>query len=157
MKSSFLTLILIIFQLSYFSVYEKNNFTSGENVGNQGDNKIETNQMKITIGSNTFTAKLLDNPTVTEFKSRLPLTIDMSELNGNEKLYRFSTDLPVNPSNPGTINTGDLMIYSSNTLVLFYKSFPTSYSYTKLGRIENTSGLAEAVGPGSVTVTFELE
>lgn len=157
MKSSFLTLILIIFQLSYFSVYEKNNFTSEKNVSNQGDNRIETNQMKITIGSNTFTAKLLDNPTVTEFKSRLPLTIDMSELNGNEKLYRFSTDLPVNPSNPGTINTGDLMIYSSNTLVLFYKSFPTSYSYTKLGRIENTSGLAEAVGPGSVTVSFELE
>jgi hypothetical protein len=157
MKSSFLTLILIIFQLSYFSVYEKNNFTSEKNVGNQGDNRIETNQMKITIGSNTFTAKLLDNPTVTEFKSRLPLTIDMSELNGNEKLYRFSTDLPVNPSNPGTINTGDLMIYSSNTLVLFYKSFPTSYSYTKLGRIENTSGLADAVGTGSVTVTFELE
>jgi len=157
MKSSFLTLILIIFQLSDFTVYEKNNFTSEKNVSNQGDNKIEMNQMKITIGSNTFTAKLLDNPTVTEFKSRLPLTIDMSELNGNEKLYRFSTDLPVNPSNPGTINTGDLMIYSSNTLVLFYKSFPTSYSYTKLGRIENTSGLADAVGLGSVAVTFELE
>jgi hypothetical protein len=157
MKSSFLTLILIIFQLSYFSVYEKNNFTSEKNVGNQGDNRIETNQMKITIGSNTFTAKLLDNPTVTEFKSRLPLTIDMSELNGNEKLYRFSTDLPVNPSNPGTINTGDLMIYSSNTLVLFYKSFPTSYSYTKLGRIENSTGLADAVGLESVAVTFELE
>jgi len=157
MKSSFLTLILIIFQLSYFSVYEKNNFISEKNVSNQGDHRIETNQMKITIGSNTFTAKLLDNPTVTEFKSRLPLTIDMSELNGNEKLYRFSTDLPVNPSNPGTINTGDLMIYSSNTLVLFYKSFPTSYSYTKLGRIENTSGLADAVGLGSVAVTFELE
>ena len=157
MKSSFLTLILIIFQLSDFTVYEKNNFTSEKNVSNQGDNKIEMNQMKITIGSNTFTAKLLDNPTVTEFKSRLPLTIDMSELNGNEKLYRFSTDLPVNPSNPGTLNTGDLMIYSTNTLVLFYKSFPTSYSYTKLGRIENSTGLADAVGLGSVAVTFELE
>ncbi len=116
-----------------------------------------TSELRITIGSRTFNATLLDNPTVKEFKSRLPLTITMSELNGNEKLYRFSTDLSVNPSNPGTITTGDLMIYGSNTLVLFYKSFPTSYSYTKLGRIENSSGLAEAVGPGSVKITFELK
>lgn len=149
------SLITILLALSVLmgSVLSCNNDNNME----PNDTDTITRELKITIGSSTFTAKLLDNPTVTEFKSRLPLTIDMSELNGNEKLYRFSTDLPVNPSNSGTINTGDLMIYGSNTLVLFYKSFPTSYSYTKLGRIENTSGLAEAVGPGSVTVTFELE
>lgn len=136
----------------------------GSTLSCNNDNNMEPNdtdaitrELKITIGSSTFKATLLDNPTVTEFKDRLPLTVTMSELNGNEKLYRFSTDLPVNPSNPGTINTGDLMIYGSNTLVLFYQSFSTSYSYTKLGRIENSSGLAEVVGPGNVTVTFELE
>lgn len=85
------------------------------------------------------------------------MTVEMSELNGNEKLYRFSANLPTNSSNPGTIHTGDLMIYSSNTLVLFYKSFPTVYSYTKLGQIDNPSGLAAALGSGSVTVTYELE
>ncbi len=122
-------------------------------------NKTDTanNRMKIKIGSSTFNATLLDNPTVTEFKTRLPLIVTMSELNGNEKLYRFSTSLPTNSSNPGTINSGDLMIYGSNTLVLFYQTFPTSYSYTKLGHINNASGLAAAVGSGDVTVTFELE
>ena len=121
-----------------------------------------SNQLKIRIGSKTFHATLLDNPTVTAFKSRLPLTVSMSELNGNEKLYNFTANLPTNASNPRTLNTGDLMIYSSNVLVLFYKSFATSYSYTRLGKIADPSGLeatlvASAAGSGNVTVTFELE
>ena len=85
------------------------------------------------------------------------MTVNMSELNGNEKYFRLSRNLPANASNPGTIQTGDLMIYGSNTLVFFYKSFPTSYDYTRLGRIKDTTGLAAAFGSGSATVTFEVE
>ena len=115
------------------------------------------NKLRIRVGSRTFQATLLNNPTVTAFKARLPLTVTMGELNGNEKLYNFPQNLPTNSANPGTIHTGDLMIYSSNTLVLFYKSFSTVYSYTKLGQIDNPSGLAAAVGSGNITVTYELE
>jgi hypothetical protein len=114
-------------------------------------------RLRITIGSSNFNATLLHNPTVTEFKRRLPMTVNMSELNGNEKLYNFSTSLPSNAANPGNITTGDVMLYGSNTLVLFYQSFPTSYSYTKLGRVDDTAGLAAAVGTGSVTVTYALQ
>jgi len=75
----------------------------------------------------------------------------------NEKYFDLSDTLPADASNPGTIQTGDLMLYGSRTLVLFYKTFYTSYTYTHLGRIDDSSGLAAALGSGSVTVTFELE
>ena len=80
------------------------------------------------IGSSTFIATFDENPTATAFKAMLPLTVDMQELNGTEKLYRLPDKLPTKAFNPGTIKNGDLMIYGANTVVLFYKSFPTSYS-----------------------------
>ena len=114
-------------------------------------------KLKITVGTNTFTATLYSNATVNAFKSRLPMTINMRELNGNEKYFDLSKNLPANASNPGTIQTGDLMLYGSNTLVLFYKSFSTSYSYTPMGRIDDAAGLTAALGSGNVTVTFAAQ
>jgi hypothetical protein len=114
-------------------------------------------KLKIKIGNNSFTAILYDNPTATALKSLLPLTLNMVELNGNEKYVDLSRSLPTNASNPGIIQNGELMLYGSSTLVLFYKTFSTSYSYTKLGRIDDATGLVAALGAGSVSVTFELE
>jgi hypothetical protein len=55
----------------------------------------------------------------------------------------------------GNIKEGDLTLYGNNTLVLFYKSFNTSHSYTKLGYVDNPAGLAAALGNGKVVVKFE--
>jgi hypothetical protein len=111
--------------------------------------------IKITVNSQIFTATLLDNTTAKAFKELLPMTIQMTELNGNEKNYDLSKSLPTNAANPGSIKNGDLMLYGSKTLVLFYKTFPTSYSYTKLGSIDDTAGLQKAIGAGNVTVTID--
>ncbi|HMS70252.1 MAG TPA: cyclophilin-like fold protein [Saprospiraceae bacterium] len=113
--------------------------------------------MKITIGTSIFTATLVDNQTTSAFKTLLPITIQMSELNGNEKFFYLKKNLPTNATTGGQIQSGDLMLYGDNCLVLFYENFNTSYSYTHLGKIENVSGLTAALGSGNVTVKFELE
>lgn len=132
-------------------------YTIDQNNESDNKNEITSNRIKITVNSKAFYAKLNDNPTVTALRAMLPLTLDMEELNGNEKFFHFSKDLPSNPVNPGTIYSGDLMLWGRNSLVLFYKTFSTSFNYTSLGRIDNPEGLATAVGAGNVTVKFEIE
>jgi hypothetical protein len=119
--------------------------------------KTKTMNIQIKVGNERFTATFEDNATANAFKAVLPMTIQMTELNGNEKYFRLSVNLPTNASTPQTIQTGDLMIYGQNTLVLFYKSFPTSYSYTRVGRINDTAGLAAALGSEEATVSYELQ
>ena len=128
------------------------------NEGNHNDdNDPMGNRLYIRVGPVAFTATLENNAAATAFKALLPITVNMSELNGNEKYYYLPGSLPSAASNPGTIRTGDLMLYGSDCLVLFYETFSTSYRYTRLGAVDNPSGLVAALGSGSVTVTFELQ
>jgi hypothetical protein len=132
---------------------------SGLAIGASFDDKDEMEKIKIKITGSTqiFTATLLDNNTAKAFKKMLPLTIKMNELNRNEKFGDLPDSLPTNPSIPKTITNGNLMMYGSKTLVIFYKTFTTSYSYTKLGQIDDATGLAAALGTGDTVVTFDLE
>lgn len=123
----------------------------------QKKNQTMNQTIKITVGTSTFTAKLADHEAANAFKSLLPLTILMNELHGNEKYSRLQKSLPAAPVNTDTIHTGDLMLWGSDTLVLFYRTFSASYSYTKLGHIDDTKGLAQALGSGNVKITFELK
>lgn len=112
-------------------------------------------KINITIGNKIFTATLENNKTAAAFKNSLPLTIKMIELNGNEKYGELSNMLPTGSKNPGKIEVGDLMLYGNQTLVLFYKSFTTSYAYTKIGRIDDIEGLTRALGLGDVTIAID--
>ncbi len=67
-------------------------------------------KLKITIGNNTFNSNIYNNATATVFKAKLPLTMNMKELNGNEKYFDLSENLPTDVSSPGNIQSGDLML-----------------------------------------------
>jgi len=115
---------------------------------------MNNDTLSVRAGGYTFTAILEDNAAAQAFNEMCPLTVNMSELNGNEKYYYLDQSLPTQPSNPGTINAGDIMLYGSSCIVVFYKTFSTSYSYTKIGHITDVTNLAKALGTGSVSVTF---
>ncbi len=109
--------------------------------------------MNLKVGDKSFTVKLENNATAKALKEQLPLTLNMEELNGNEKYYYYSK-LPTSATRPGTIHAGDVMLYQNNYLVIFYQTHKSDYSYTRIGSITDTSGLAEALGSGNVTVEW---
>lgn len=152
MQSSFLMILIYtsVF-IGSISFYNKED----ENINMECKSTMTNGKIKITVNSQTYTATLLDSNSAKAFKELLPMTIPMTELNGNEKYYDLPKSLPTNSSNPGSIKNGDIMLYGTKTLVLFYKTFPTSYSYTKLGSIDDPTGLKEALGAGNVSVTLD--
>ena len=117
------------------------------------DNDLDEviSSVKVIINNKEYTLILEDSETVRSFISMLPKEFNMSELNGNEKYVYMEDSLPTNSSNPGHINAGDVMLYGDNCLVIFYKSFDTSYSYTRIGHIDNLDNL----DGGSIRATFK--
>ena len=109
----------------------------------------------VTVGGRSFDATLEQSSTAEAFLNMLPLTLEMSELNGNEKYHYLDRPLPTNSVRPGTIHEGDLMLYGENCVVLFYENFSSSYSYSRIGRITDPSGLKEALGTDNATVIFD--
>ena len=110
----------------------------------------------ISVGDKEFAVELEESASTRALRERLPFTMTMGELNGNEKFCYLADPLPNAPERPGTIQAGDLMLYGPDCLVLFYESFASSYSYTRLGRVADPEGLADALGSGDVEVTFQL-
>lgn len=114
----------------------------------------EESRMWMTVGERRFAITLTNTPAARAFAAQLPLTLDMADLNGNEKHAELPQALPVSASRPGTIRHGDLMLYGSTTLVVFYVTFDSSYSYTRLGHVDDPEGLAQALGQRTVRINF---
>lgn len=134
---------------------------SDEGEGGNEENTDDNNELmerNITISANgtSFSATLEDNDAARAFAAMLPLTLDMNEMNGNEKCHYLDSSLPTESYRPGTIRTGDLMLYGSSCVVLFYETFPSGYSYTRLGQTDSPEGLAAALGSGNVSVRFAI-
>ena len=107
--------------------------------------------MKAIINEKEYIINLENNETTKSLVNYLPQELTMNELNGNEKYVYLDKSFPMNELNIKHINAGDVMLYGNNCLVIFYKNFDTSYSYTKIGHIDNLSNL----GNGDIIVKFE--
>ncbi len=118
--------------------------------------KKSVSNIIITIKKEKFELVLEKNAAAEEFAKRLPLQLNMEELNGNEKFFNLKVSLPTNPKAVKNIATGDLMLYGDNCLVLFYEDFSTNYSYTPIGKIANAQSLEEALGAGDAEVEFSI-
>ena len=153
MKKRLIVSILVIVSLFMIVGCNSKKIKSSENDNNiiENDSAEVISSMKVIINGKQYVIQLEDNKTAKSFVNLLPQEYNMSELNGNEKYIYLDITLPTNPSNPKHINSGDVMLYGNNCLVIFYKSFDTSYSYTKVGHIDNLDNL----GNGSITAKFE--
>lgn len=125
---------------------------------NNGVNEQETGgmQMIIEVNGQQFEAELYDNNTARALADMLPMTLNMEEMNGNEKYYFMDKSLPTDAENIGTIQNGDIMLYGSDCLVLFFKTFDTSYTYTRIGHIEDAQGFSAALDSGTVEISFHM-
>src|SRR4051812_13993683 len=85
--------------------------------------RTEEQRMWMTIGERRFAITLADTTAARAFTALLPLRLDMSDLNDNEKKASLPRALPTSETRPGTIRSGDLMLYGTRTLVVFYSTF----------------------------------
>lgn len=137
---------------------ESPNSTASEissNAESNIDQDINMKELEIIINGKSFIVSVEDNETAHAFVRLLPLNIDMKELNGNEKYYFLPESLPSDPTSVDVIEAGDVMLYQDNCIVIFYESHPTSYKYTRIGKIDDADGLVEALGKGSAEVDFK--
>ena len=114
-------------------------------------------KMIVEVGGKHFTATLEDNKaadTLVEMMQEDPVTVQMSDYGGFEKVGDLGTELPTS-NRQTTTQAGDIVLYQGNQIVIFYGS--NSWSYTRLGRIDDLTGWETALGDGDATVTFALE
>lgn len=91
--------------------------------------------VSVKIEDQTYQLQLADNATTRAFIKRLPLKLTLQELNGNEKFQELPFELPTDEQPIQQIRKGDVLLFGSRTLVIFYEDFPTHYKYTRIGKL----------------------
>ena len=113
-------------------------------------------KMNVQIGENTFTATLEDNAAVREFiemMKKAPVSVEMSDYSGFEKVGALGKNLASDDRQTMTA-AGDIVLYNSNQIVMFYGS--NTWSYTRLGHIDDLAGWEDTLGDGDITAVFTI-
>lgn len=123
-----------------------------------GDDSVN-DSVKVQINEDIFDVELENNSAAQELIKELEkgnITVNATEYGGFEKVGELGFSLPTSDENINT-EPGDIVLYQGDKISLFYGSH--SWSYTKLGKIDNISSneLKEVLGQGNVTLVFSLE
>lgn len=119
--------------------------------------EMDQNTFYVTLAEETFAATFAQTTGATALKALLaegPLTLSLRDYGGFEKVGPLGQRLPASDAQT-TTQSGDIVLYQGNQVVLFYGS--NSWSYTRLGRIDDLTGWAEALGSGDILVTLSLQ
>ncbi len=122
----------------------------------QSGKQINEMKVKININGKTFTATLEDNSAAKEFYEVIKnegLTVEMSDYSGFEKVGSLGRTLTASDKQTRT-KSGDIVLYNGSQLVMFYGT--NSWSYTRLGRIDDLNGWEDALGSGDITAEFSV-
>lgn len=127
----------------------------------ESENEEETGgrtemKMNVQIGDYNFTATLESNTAVEELVEMMkegPVTIEMDDYSGFEKVGPLGKSLTTSNSQT-TTHAGDIVLYSGNNIVMFYGS--NSWSYTRIGKIDDLTDWEKALGSGSITAVFTV-
>ena len=119
--------------------------------------KNEEQNMVMKIGDTSVDVTWEDNDSIKELNklAESGLSISMSMYGGFEQVGSIGQSISRNDVQM-TTQSGDIVLYSGNQLVVFYGS--NSWSYTKLGKINlSQKELEKLLGNGDVTITLVLE
>lgn len=114
-------------------------------------------KMKVTVGETGFTATLADNEAVdalVEMMESGPVVLQMRDYASFEKVGPLGKSLPAS-NRQMTTQAGDIVLYQGDQIVMFYGT--NSWSYTRIGHIDDLTGWEDALGDGDVTVTFSMD
>ena len=128
-----------------------------DNDNSENNNQSGTMVLNITAGGKTMTATLADNDTARELAEKLKsasVTVRM-KANGFEHYGPLGFSL-TNHDRHVTAVTGDIMLYNSDNICIFYGN--NSWSYTPLGKVDGVSAdeLKAFFGKGDISVTFSM-
>lgn len=149
--------VMLLLSLTLSGVIFAGCWDDEQQTSDHNDKKEETMKdiVFLTIGSTTLKATLAETEAARELKSRLPITVNLHDYGGWEKVGEFGFNLPESDE-PITAEPCDFVLYQGNQLVIFYGS--NSWNYTRLGKIQDVSAtqLKQILGDGDVSVTVSL-
>ena len=150
-------MLMVLLPIAMLLSGGESQYYAGNTTADSDTGDISEMKMIVNVNGTEFKATLENNSAVETLVSMIesnPLELDLRDYGGFEKVGSLGFSLP-SSNRQITTRSGDIVLYQGNQIVMFYGS--NSWSYTKLAEVDDLTGWEDALGSGSVTVTFSIE